>query len=178
MSGDLDHHNRGGMYAFLGSMVFVLGFMVYLVFIHPGVDLDEKVVDPALVKEEVKKPDLDISKVAEPWVSTPEVVEYGHKLFKMNCALCHGAEGKGDGSAGAGLNPKPRNLVEGNWKKGAGIIAKYEVLTNGLPPSSMASWKQLKPADRWALAVFIQSITQNPGKDDPAQVAAYAKTAQ
>ncbi|MCE2944074.1 MAG: hypothetical protein LW828_05040, partial [Xanthomonadaceae bacterium] len=28
--------------------------------------------------------------------------------------MCHGNEGKGDGAAGAGLNPKPRNLVEGN----------------------------------------------------------------
>lgn len=176
MSDQNDQYNRGGLIAFLFSMVFVFGFMFYLVAIHPGVNLDEKVVDPKA--QGPAKPEFNIDKIAEPWVPSEDIVEYGHKVYGINCALCHGNEGKGDGPAGAGLNPKPRNLVEGQWKLGAGILPKMKVLAEGLPGSSMASFARLKLADRWALAHYIQSITQNKGTDDPAKVAEFAKTAK
>lgn len=179
MSEQKDNYNRGGLVAFLFSMAFVFAFFFYLVVIHKGVDLGEKVVDPnAPVATEGGKPAFDISKVAEPWVSTPEIVEYGHKVFETNCSMCHGQEGKGDGPAGQGLNPKPRNLVEGKWKMGAGVIAHFKVLQTGIPGSSMASFAHFKPADRWALVNFIESITQNKGKDTPEEIAAFAKTAK
>lgn len=92
--------------------------------------------------------------------------------------MCHGAEGKGDGAAGAGLNPKPRNLVEGKWTQGGGLIAHYQVLQNGIKGTSMAAYAHFKPADRWAVIHFIESITENKSKDDPAKVAEFAKTAQ
>lgn len=176
MSDQNDQYNRGGLIAFLFSMVFVFGFMFYLVVIHPGVNLDEKVIDPK--EQGPAKPEFNIDKVAEPWVPNEDVVAYGHKLFSINCALCHGNEGKGDGPAGAGLNPKPRNLVEGAWKTAPGIIAKFKVITEGLPGSSMASFARFKVADRWALAQFVQSITENKGTDDPAKVGEFAKTAK
>ena len=34
----------------------------------------------------------------------------GKKLYNQMCAVCHGAKGKGDGVAGAALNPKPTNF--------------------------------------------------------------------
>jgi mono/diheme cytochrome c family protein len=46
----------------------------------------------------------------EPWKS-PEFqhpsVERGAKIYQEYCAQCHGAEGKGDGPAASGLDPKP-----------------------------------------------------------------------
>lgn len=173
-----NHHNQGGYIAFIGSLVFVFAFMFYLAAIHPGVNLDEKVVDPAAAGPTEKKDDFNIEKVAEPWVPDEKVVAYGHKLFTTNCSMCHGNEGKGDGPAGAGLNPKPRNLVEGKWKTGPGILNKFKVITEGLPGSSMASYAHFKAADRWALAQFVQSITENKGTDDPQKVAEFAKTAK
>lgn len=173
-----NHHNRGGLYAFMFSMVFIFAFFFYLVAIHKGVDLDEKVVDPHAPVAEGTAPAFDIEKVSEPWVSSEEMIAHGQKVFAANCALCHGAEGKGDGAAGQGLNPKPRNLVEGKWTEGAGAISHFKVVTNGIPGSSMASFAHLKVGDRWALVHFIQSITQNKGSDDPAAIAEFAKTAK
>lgn len=179
MSEQKDTHNHGGLIAFLFSMAFVFAFFFYTVVIHKGVDLGEKVVDPnAPATTADGKPAFDIAKVAEPWVTSEELVAYGKKLFNTNCAMCHGPEGKGDGPAGQGLNPRPRNLVEGNWTKGAGKIAHFKVLSEGIPGTSMASYAHFKPADRWALVNFIESITQNKGKDEPAQVAEFAKTAK
>ena len=178
MSGGQEKYNRGGMFAFIFSMVFVFGFFLYLVFIQKGVDLDEKVVDPHAVAAGTGQPAFDISTVSEPWVSNDEVVAYGKKVFATNCSMCHGTEGKGDGPAGQGLNPRPRNLVEGKWTQGAGMIAHFNVVTNGIKGSSMASFGHFKAADRWALVQFIQSITQNKGNDDPVKVAEFAKTAK
>src|SRR5262245_40181984 len=37
----------------------------------------------------------------------------GQQLYGQYCATCHGAEGKGDGIAGAGLPIKPQDLTAG-----------------------------------------------------------------
>jgi mono/diheme cytochrome c family protein len=177
MSEDKDYYNRGGMLAFAFSMVFVFAFFFYLVVVNKGVDLGENVVDPNAQTANVVVA-FDIASVKEPWVSTPELVAYGKKVFMTNCAMCHGNEGKGDGVAGVNLNPKPRNFVEGQWKKGPGITDHFKVLQVGIEGGSMASYAHFKAADRWALLQFIESITTNKSKEDPAKVAEFAKTAQ
>ncbi|HWU43557.1 MAG TPA: cytochrome c [Bdellovibrio sp.] len=177
MSESRDHYNRAGMLAFAFSMAFVFAFFFYIVVVNKGVDLGENVVDPNAQKV-AAGPAFDITTVKEPWVSTPELVTYGKKFFSTNCAMCHGNEGKGDGAAGAALNPKPRNFVEGKWTQGDGIINHFKVLQHGIQGSSMASFAHFKPADRWAVLQFIESITNNKSKDDPAKVAEFAKTAQ
>jgi mono/diheme cytochrome c family protein len=176
MSENKDHYNHGGLLAFVFSMAFVFAFFFYIVFIYRGIDLKENLQTPsadAAIEEKI-----DLSQVTEPWVESPDLVKHGTKLYAQNCAMCHGAEGKGDGAAGAGLNPKPRNLVTGPWKKGGGLIGHYTVLTEGLAGSSMASYAHLKPIDRWALVHFIQSITQAKPKEDLAKVADFAKAAK
>lgn len=176
MADQNDQHNQGGLIAFIFSIAFVLVFFIYIVVIHPGVDLQENIKDPVSNLQQVAA--VDVSKVAEPWVANPDMVTHGKKLFAQNCAMCHGAEGKGDGAAGAALNPKPRNLVEGPWKKGGGYIGWYTVLTEGLQGGSMASYASLSPVDRWSLVQFINSMTNAKVTEDPAKVAAFAKTAK
>lgn len=178
MSENRDEYNRAGFLAFAFSMVFCFAFFFYLVAVNKGVDLAENVVDPKAATAEGAVPVFDVTKVTEPWVSSPEMITYGAKLFKTNCAMCHGEKGMGDGAAGAGLNPKPRNLVEGKWTQGGGDIEHFKVVTNGIKGSSMASYAHFKVADRWALVHFIESITQAKSTDDPAKVAEFAKTAQ
>ena len=177
MSDNRDQYNHGGMLAFIFSMVFVFAFFVYIVAIHPGVDLKEDIQNPpsAGATAEVA---VDVSKIAEPWVPNDDMVKHGAKVFTQNCAMCHGPEGKGDGPAGLSLNPRPRNLTEGPWKKGGGFIGWYRAITEGLPGSSMAAWGQLKPVDRWALVQFINSITKAKVTEDPKKVAEFAKTAK
>lgn len=41
--------------------------------------------------------------------ATPDLAA-GKAKFQQLCATCHGQAGKGDGPAGASLNPKPRDL--------------------------------------------------------------------
>jgi mono/diheme cytochrome c family protein len=169
MSENKDFHNRGGLLALMGSIVFVSIFFIYIVFIQGGVDLAENVTEPA----PADAPKFDLASVKEPWVSNDQIVTAGKKLFSMNCASCHGLNGDLVG----GL-PTARNLVEGQWKAGTGSIAHYKVLQNGIVGTSMVSFKaQLKPFERWAIVHFIDSITKNKSKDTASDIATFASTA-
>lgn len=169
MSENHDHHNQGGLMAFLGSMVFVFAFFFYIVFVNKGVTLDEKVQDPT----PAGVPQFDLASVKDPWVGAPEVIVAGEKLYKANCAMCHGP--KGDLVGGL---PNARNLVEGQWKQGEGLINHYKVLANGIPGTQMASMKaNLKPNERWAVLAFIDTITKNKSQDKVEDIAKFAATA-
>lgn len=169
-------YNRTGMIAFVFSMVFTFVFFIYLIFIHPGVDLEEvpKTVAAEVVvaQEEV----FDPSAVTEPWVSTPAYVKYGRGVYEANCMICHGNEGKGDGAAGAALNPKPRNFVEGQWKQGGSPVELFNTITKGIAGTSMAAFGHLSEVDRWGLVHYIQSITTNKVAGKPKELEDYIKS--
>ncbi len=182
MSSDQNDFNKAGLITFILSLVVSLGVMTYAVVLANKIDLKE-VADvtagagAAQTQAAAAAADsgpIDIASVKDPWVSSPLMISRGHQLFVQNCQMCHGAEGKGDGPAGMALNPKPRNFVEGKWKKGGTRLGLMGVLYSGLPPSSMQSYKHLPVSDRWALVHFVRSITQNLVKDDDAEVAAKA----
>jgi mono/diheme cytochrome c family protein len=47
----------------------------------------------------------------------PAAQQEAAEIYKVRCLMCHGADGKGDGSMAAALNPKPRNLGDPSWQK-------------------------------------------------------------
>ena len=178
-----DNYNRGGFIAFVGSVVFSLAFMAYVALMHKGIDLKEvqenqTAANAAAAAASGEPADVDVSKNDKPWVESKDMVAHGRKTFLNNCAMCHGQQGLGDGPAGASLNPKPRNFVEGKWKQGGRTQDLFKTLQTGIPGSSMVSFKSLPKNDRWALVQYIRSITKNKVPDDQKQLEAYAKTAE
>ena len=170
-------HNAGGMVAFVISMAVTFGCFVYVVFLSGGVDLKEvKATEasstaPVPAAAPVK---VDISDVTEPWLPNEKMVVHGQAIYKTNCSMCHGEKGEGDGVAGASLNPKPRNLVEGKWKQGGSALQLFATLQTGVKGTSMQAYSSLPAADRWALVQFIHSITQNKTVDSDADLKAKA----
>lgn len=170
MSENQDFHNRSGMLAFIGSIIFVTVFFIYMVTLNKGVDLAENIEVPP----SGDGPVYNLAAEKEPWVANPEIVAAGGKIFKQACALCHGAKGDLVGSTVAA-----RNLVEGKWTQGGGMISHFKVLQNGIPGTQMASFSsQLSVNERWAVLHFIETITNNKSKDTPEAVAEFAKTAK
>ncbi len=62
----------------------------------------------------------------------------GAKVYKDRCALCHGPEGKGDGPAAAGLNPKPRNHTDGTYMNSRTDDQLLQVIRGG--KGAMPAW--------------------------------------
>ena len=82
--------------------------------------------------------------------------------------------GRGDGTAGRGLQPPPRDFTEGDWKYGGSSIDLFTVITQGSEGTSMASFSHIPKLERWALVHFIRSLTKKPVPDDPDQVKEFA----
>ena len=112
---------------------------------------------------------------AKPWLSTSQSIAQGAKVYKIHCAVCHGAKGLGDGTPG--LVPPPRNLVEGEWKHGGSSKELFITLRKGIEGTSMVSFKHLSKEERWTLVHYIRSITKSKANDDLEELEEFAKTA-
>jgi len=44
------------------------------------------------------------------------IPEESRVLFESKCAICHGADGTGNGPGAETLNPKPRNYTDAAWQ--------------------------------------------------------------
>jgi mono/diheme cytochrome c family protein len=127
---------------------------------------------PAMARKLI--PPIDPKTVMTP---NPELMARGKTLYAQNCATCHGAEGKGDGAAGSGLNPKPRDFTQKNgWKNGTRLEDIYQTLYEGIKGSSMVSYNYLSKKDRMALSHLVQSLGAfDHGASDPRATASLEK---
>ena len=97
--------------------------------------------------------------VARSATSSPAAAE----LFRVNCSMCHGTEGLGDGRVSAFLKAydyvaAPDLTADGTVAKSDGDI--YGILTNGI--NVMPTFKNLlSPSDRWLLVDYIRKLQGN-----------------
>ncbi|MGA8754969.1 MAG: copper homeostasis membrane protein CopD [Stellaceae bacterium] len=92
---------------------------------------------------------------AEPYAAPS--VEQGARLYVENCALCHGAGGKGDGPAAAALAVQPADLTAPHlFAHSEGDLFWW--ISHGKANGAMPGFAgTLSPADRWDLINFIRA---------------------
>ncbi len=98
--------------------------------------------------------------------NAPEASERGKEVYEESCAHCHGTEGRGDGSAAENLLPRPRDFTRGLYKirsTESGELPTdqdlYDIITEGMPGSSMPGWETSMSADdRWELVAYIKTF--------------------
>jgi high-affinity iron transporter len=103
---------------------------------------------------------------AQPQPSTPDSIANGKKLFSRNCAACHGTAGKGDGSGGAKLNPKPSDLTDAEWKHGSSPTEIFTVIHDGVRDTGMKGYaSRLTEREIWDLVNYVRSLSESsPGQ--------------
>ncbi len=127
----------------LGAIVLVAVYFLSVSFIN--VEQDKKWVAP-------KSADA----IVNPLEDDASVAAFGKRLYRAMCAVCHGVKGKGDGMAGAGLNPKPTNFTTEVFQSqtDGAIFWKIE---EGRSP--MASYKTSIPENkRWQIVNYLRTL--------------------
>jgi mono/diheme cytochrome c family protein len=88
----------------------------------------------------------------------------GKAIFSKTCVGCHGESGKGDGSAAAALNPKPKDLSDKAYNTKLDDTFLHNIITKGgaavgkapmMPP-----FGQLKPQDVDDVVAYIRSLAK------------------
>jgi mono/diheme cytochrome c family protein len=97
------------------------------------------------------------AKVANPVAATPESVASGRRTYRRMCALCHGAEGKGDGG-GAGAGGVPADLTAGRWRYGGSDGELFSVIHDGTSADMQGYGEQLSETDIWNLVNYIRTL--------------------
>jgi mono/diheme cytochrome c family protein len=97
--------------------------------------------------------------IKNPLAGNPAWTDSGKVLYAKVCAVCHGAGGKGDGVAAAGLTIKPANHTSPNVQLQTDGSLFYE-MSNGHSP--MPAYKDvLTENQRWGLVNFIRALGKN-----------------
>ena len=88
---------------------------------------------------------------------TVEVLARGKKHYDINCAVCHGATGKGDGTVASKMAVPPPSLIDG---KVLGYTEGriFHAMTVGWGVMGSYSRQIREPEDRWAVVTYIKNL--------------------
>lgn len=139
---------------------------------RPDQTIQEKKTDPttkrgnektelhqASVKEE-RPPDIILQ------VETNGAVARGRTVYREHCMNCHGVDGDGQGEVAQDLSTKPRDLTKGVYKfrsTPTGDLPTdddlFRTVSEGIPGTSMDSYKDLPKTDRQALVIYLKTLS-------------------
>lgn len=101
--------------------------------------------------------------VAVPEPAREPSAERGAELYAMACAVCHGAEGGGEGRAADGMDPPPPDLTSLARREGNSPERDYQVIMLGIPETAMpASRDWLSPQGAWDLVAHLRELMGLP----------------
>ena len=96
----------------------------------------------------------------------------GADIYKQQCAVCHGDQGKGDGVVAPMLEHRPRDYTRGNFKFKTSAVGEmpfdddlYRTITSGVPAAGMPSFGDLREEDRWALVAHVKTLSKREFDD-------------
>lgn len=90
-----------------------------------------------------------------------ENIAAGKQLYDRNCAVCHGAKGRGDGEGAMTLNPRPSDLASIVRMPMARDGYLYWSIAEGGAPfnTAMPAMKDtLQPVDIWKIILYLRTL--------------------
>lgn len=93
------------------------------------------------------------------------------QLYAAQCAACHGAQGRGDGPAGRGLEPPPSDFHDSVRQGSQSLAMLYNTISYGVSGTAMRGFGALPEQDRWALAFYVGSLRHDAATRRAGEVA-------
>lgn len=82
----------------------------------------------------------------------------GASLFTEQCTGCHGPSGRGDGPAGAALDPSPTDFLDVERARQRSLYSLYSTISLGVQDTGMTSFSHLTEGERWSLAFYVAGL--------------------
>jgi len=86
-------------------------------------------------------------------------VQRGSELFKLNCVICHGEKGVGDGIIGTFFTNKPANLTS-MTVQALSDGAIFLVISNGVEGRMPPMNENFSVRERWDLVNFVRTLAK------------------
>lgn len=101
--------------------------------------------------------------LTNPLAGSSEAAASGKIIFEAQCAVCHGTQGHGDGTAAAGLKPQPANLADSKMLDSLSDGYLFWRVSEGgaMAPfnSGMPAWKAtLSEEQRWQVISYVRLL--------------------
>ena len=99
---------------------------------------------------------IDGQPASQPLPATKDSLQRGQVLYGINCVMCHGPQGLGNGPVGGFFNPKPYNLSTANVQNLTDSQI-YVVISQGfgIMPSIA---ENLDATERWDVVNFVRTL--------------------
>jgi DMSO reductase family type II enzyme heme b subunit len=98
----------------------------------------------------------------------------GRATYEKKCILCHGEKGDGNGPAASLLDPRPRDFTKAKYKirttpsgQAPADADLMQVISEGMPGTSMPAWKGLSEKDRRELVAYLKTFAGESFREAP-----------
>lgn len=99
------------------------------------------------------------AKLVNPNAATAQSVAAGQKTYRLLCARCHGALGKGDGG-GAGAGGQPADFTDDAWEFGSSDGEIFAAILQGTSADMESYAERVSEPEIWNLVNYLRSLNK------------------
>jgi mono/diheme cytochrome c family protein len=140
-------------------MIRNLACVVLLVVVPSFAQEQQKPADTTTAAAAEPKPAVDpsVAKMVNPVKPTPLSIASGKKSFALDCAMCHGKAGAGDGDLAADMKLKLKDYRDPESLKGMTDGEIYTIIEKGKGQMSGEEGR-MKPNQIWDVVNYLKSL--------------------
>lgn len=98
------------------------------------------------------------SAAPDAFLSSSAARRAGARLYAVRCAVCHGADGRGNGPRQSFMVPPPGDLTVPLWSRPQDADRTFVVIREGITRTAMTGWPAFSDRQTWELVAYIESL--------------------